>query len=170
MRIVLNQCIFLNWNPVQLNKKTYFYLFQESYILNISQTLSEYESWRENVKEVLRQCKRKLDTLKENAFVEPTTTTSSVEFWWDSSLRLEHTYCMHTHIIYIYVLLQEYMWINVHIHRCIIYMYILHNYIFAYIYIYIIYVCIYIKYARFRGWDRWLSSRLKFEYIETYRH
>ena len=23
MRIVLNQCIFLNWNPVQLNKKPY---------------------------------------------------------------------------------------------------------------------------------------------------
>ena len=81
MRIVLNQCIFLNSNPVQLNKKTYFYLFQESYILNISQTLSEYETWRENAKEVLRQCKRKLDTLKENAFVEPTITTSSVEFW-----------------------------------------------------------------------------------------
>ena len=81
MSIVLNQCIFVNWNPVQLNKKTYFYQFQESYILNISQTLSEYESWRENAKEVLRQCKRKLDTLKENAFVEPTTTTSSVEFW-----------------------------------------------------------------------------------------
>ena len=99
MSIVLNQCIFLNWNPVQLNKKTYFYQFQESYILNISQTLSEYESWRENAKEVLRQCKRKVDTLNENAFAEPTTTTSSVE----------HTYCMHTDIIYIYVLLQEYM-------------------------------------------------------------
>ena len=49
--------------------------------MNISQTLSKYESWRENGKEVLRQCKRKLDTLKENAFVEPTTTPSSVELW-----------------------------------------------------------------------------------------
>ena len=126
-------------------KKLTCYLFQESYILNINQTLTEYESWRENAKEVLCQCKRKLGTLKENAFVEPNTATSSVEFWWDSSLRLEHTYCMHNHIIYIHVLLLEYMWRYVHLHGCIIYMYILYNYIFAYIYIYIyIYINIHI--------------------------
>ena len=133
MKIVLNQCIFL-FSQI---KKLTCDLFQESYILNINQTLSEYKSWRENAKEVLSQCKRKLGTLKENAFVEPNTATSSVEFWWDSSLRLEHTYCMYTHIIYIDVLLHEYMWIYVHLHGCIIYMDILHNYIFAYVYIHI---------------------------------
>ena len=118
--------------------------------MNISQTLSKYESWRENGKEVLRQCKRKLDTLKENAFVEPTTTPSSVELWWDSSLR-----CF-------------FPWIYVNICACkCMYNICVYN---IYIYNICVYIHLYIVCTRFRGRDIWLSNISKFECIEIYRH
>ena len=135
--------------------------------MNISQTLNEYESRRENAKEVLRQCKRKLDTLKENAFVEPTTTPSSVELWWDMSLRYESgAYLLHAYPYYLH--LCTFAWIYVNI--CA-YLYTQNiEYIgIYYIFIYIYYICIYIKYTRFRGRDRWFSNRLKFEYTGIHR-
>ena len=102
--------------------------------MNISQNLSEYESWRENAKEVLRQCKKKLDTLNENAFVEPTTTPSSVvRFESEIGAYLLYAYpyyCILFTYMYFCMNICEYTWMH-NIYA------LLHNYILAYIYIYI---------------------------------
>ena len=136
MRIVLNQCIFLNWNPVQLNKKTY--------LLPISGELYfEYKPKLKRIRILERKCQGSVASVQKKARHIEGKCICRTNYYpkqcgeirvWDWSIPIV---CIPILFTYMYFCMNicEYTWMH-NIYA------LLHNYILAYIYIYI-YIYIY---------------------------